>query len=115
MLFVCLFLVLVLVPSLVSNICPTRWLSLFLAVCRMLEVKELLTTVLEELEWLQSCSKKALIFPRNITKPFAHQMNVISSVISLRNFSFRSSFKQLICVVLVLGLVPSCLLVYLQF
>ena len=51
MLFLCLFVVLVLDPSFVSNNCPTQWVSLFQVVCHMLEVKELLTTVLEELEW----------------------------------------------------------------
>ena len=48
---VCLFLVPVLVPRLViKKNCPTRGLSLFLVICRMLEVKNL-TTVLEEFEW----------------------------------------------------------------
>ena len=50
--FVTLFLVLVLVPSLVSKKnCPTRWDSLFLVMYHMLEVKKHSTTVLEELEW----------------------------------------------------------------
>ena len=48
--FVCLFLVLVLVPSLVSKKQPNPMGFLFLVICRMLEVKEHLTTVLE-LEW----------------------------------------------------------------
>ena len=41
--------VLVLVPDLVSKNCPTRWVSLFLVICSMLQVKEHLTIVLEEL------------------------------------------------------------------
>ena len=47
-----------------------------------------------------------------LVKPFNLQMNVTSSVISLRSSCFGSSSKLLICVVLVLGLVPiffSCL------
>ena len=46
----CLFLVLVFSSKLRKN-CSTRWDSLFLVICHMLEVKENLTTVLEELEW----------------------------------------------------------------
>ena len=54
-LFACLdpdlVLVLVLVPSLDSINCPTRWLLVFVVICGMLEVKEHITIVLEELEW----------------------------------------------------------------
>ena len=49
--FVSLFLVLVLVPSIVSKKPTHRWNSLFLVVCRMPQVKKHSTTVLEELEW----------------------------------------------------------------
>ena len=47
MIFVCLFLVLVLVRSLGSNKQPNRMGFVFVVICRMLEVKEHLTTVLE--------------------------------------------------------------------
>ena len=69
-LFVCLNLVLVLVLScLVSKKnCTNRWHSLFIVICRMLEGKEHLTTVLEVLEWgnIHVAHMEALI--RNITK-----------------------------------------------
>ena len=48
-LFICLFLILVLVPSLVNKKLPNPMDLLFLVVCRMLEVKEHLTIVLKEL------------------------------------------------------------------
>ena len=65
-LFVCLFLVLVLVPSLVKN-CPTRWDSLFLVICRLLEG----TIIRVGVGKLERGSMEALIFHRNITKTFA--------------------------------------------
>ena len=49
MILVSLFLVLVLVPSLVIKKLPNPMDSLFLVRCGMLQVKEHLTTVLEEL------------------------------------------------------------------
>ena len=62
----------------------------------MLEVKEHLTTVLEELVGKpQRGSMEALILHGTLLKPFALQTNVTSS---------RSS----VCVDLVLVLVPSC-------
>ena len=70
--------------------------SLFLVTCRMLEVMEHLTTVLEELECenlnvaqVKQFSKETLL------KPFALQTNVTSA-------------KSSVGVVLVLVLVPSC-------
>ena len=57
--------------KLVKN-CPTRWDSLFLVICRMLEVKEHLTTVLEELEWekLNVAQWKQLSSIETLLKPF---------------------------------------------
>ena len=106
-----LVLVLVLVPSLDSKNCPTRWVSLFLVICGMLEVKEHLTIALEELEWENLNVVQWKHFIESLVKPFALQTNVTSSVISLHRSNFSSSSKLLICVVLVLGLVQSCLLV----
>ena len=85
---------------------------------------------------LEHGSMEALIFHRNITKTFALQINVTRFVISFCSCSFSSSSKLLIyassrsssklfaCLdpvqfqfyglFLVLGLVPSCLLVQIQ-
>ena len=54
--------------------------SLFLVVCRMLEVK-VHFTVLEELEWesLNMAQWKLLSSIETLLKPFAHQTNVTSS------------------------------------
>ena len=60
----------------------------------MLEVKDHLTTLLEELEWekLKHSSVQALIIQR---KNFTHETNVTSA-------------KSSVCVVLVLFIVQSC-------
>lgn len=61
--------------------CPTRWDSLFFVICRMLEVREHLTTVLEELEWesLNEPQWKNLSSKETLLKLFAHHTNVTSS------------------------------------
>uniref|UniRef100_A0A1X7UNQ7 Uncharacterized protein n=1 Tax=Amphimedon queenslandica TaxID=400682 RepID=A0A1X7UNQ7_AMPQE len=67
--------------KLVKNI-PTRWDSLFFVICRMLEVREHLTTVLEEFEWEnlnEAQWRKNLCSIETLLKPFAHHTNVTSS------------------------------------
>ena len=53
---------------------PSRWDSLFLVICGMLEVKEHLTTVLEESEWenLNLAQWKHISSIETLLKPFAH-------------------------------------------
>ena len=76
----------------------------------MLKVKEHLTTVLEELESenLNVAQWKQI---ETLLKPFALQTNVTNAAISLCISCFSSSSKLLICVVLVLVLISSCLFV----
>ena len=61
--------------------CPTRWDSLFLVICRLLEVKQHLNTVLEELQWdgLTATNWKNLASIEGLLKPFAHHTNITSS------------------------------------
>ena len=62
------------------NACPTRWSSTYLLVDRLLEVRQHLTTVLEELEWdnLQNTDWKQLDSIRDILSPFAIYTSLIS-------------------------------------
>ena len=80
----------------------------------MHEVKEHLTTVLEEVEWenLNVAQWKHLSSIETLLKPFALQTNVTSSVISLCSSSFSFSYKLLMCVGLVPVLVLSFLFVH---
>lgn len=61
--------------------CPTRWDSTFLLLSRLLEVKEHLEIVLEELEWdcLTALQWRQLKLLLDLLQPFAHQTNVASS------------------------------------
>ena len=115
-------LVLVLVPSLDSKNCPTRWVSVF--ICGMLEVKEHLTIVLEKLSAKKLHVAQWKHFIESLVKPFALQTNVTSSVIILRSSNYsssstvnlcssgsRSSSKMFACLDLVLVLVLCCLFV----
>ena len=60
---------------------PTQWDSLYLGICRMLDVKQRLTTMLEELEWenLNVAQWKHLSSIEALLKPFTLQTNVTSS------------------------------------
>ena len=66
--------------KLVSN-CPTRWDSTYLMISRLLDVKQHLTTVLDELTWdnLTATQWKHLETIRELLKPFAHQTNITSA------------------------------------
>jgi len=66
--------------KLVSN-CPTRWDSMFLMITQLLNVKDHLNTVLEELGWdgFTASQWKQLWAIKDLLQPFAHQTNVASS------------------------------------
>ena len=66
--------------KLVSN-CPTRWDSTDLMISRLLDVKQHLTTVLDELTWdnLTATQWKHLEAIRELLQPFTHQTNITSA------------------------------------
>ena len=58
--------------------CPTRWDSTYLMISRLLDVKNHLTAVLDELTWdsLTATQWKHLESIQQLLKPFAHHTNI---------------------------------------
>ena len=66
--------------KLVSN-CPTRWDSTYLMISRLVDVKQHLTAVLDDLNWdnLTATQWKHLEAILELLQPFAHQTNITSA------------------------------------
>ena len=66
--------------KLVSN-CPTRWDSTYLMISRLVDVKQHLTAVLDDLNWdnLTATQWKHLEAILELLQPIAHQTNITSA------------------------------------